>query len=133
MQADAPDFAERLKKLFDAGTNKTIATIRADGSPRISGIELHLGSAASLGMMGDSAKLADVRRDPRVAIHSPTLEPPADVEQWAGDGKLAGTLVSTAEGFELDITEAVLTRVQGGQLVVESWHPGRGHEVIRRA
>jgi len=133
MQADAPDFAERLKQLFDAGTNKTIATIRADGSPRISGIELHIDETATLGMMGGSAKLADVRRDPRVAIHSPTLEPPADVEQWAGDGKLAGTLVETADGFELDITEAVLTRVQGGQLVVESWHPVRGHEVIRRA
>lgn len=133
LQTDAPDFARRLSALFDAGTNKTIATLRADGSPRISGIELQLDGRASLGMMGGSVKLADVRRDPRVAIHSPTLEPPADVSSWVGDGKLAGRLVETADGFELDVTEAVLTRVENGQLVVESWHPGRGHEVTRRA
>ena len=133
LENDAPDFARRLKALFDAGTNKTIATLRADGSPRISGIELQLDGRATLGMMGGSAKLADVRRDPRVAIHSPTVEPPADVSEWAGDGKIAGRLVENGEGFDVDITEAVLTRVENNQLVVESWHPGRGHTVIRRA
>ena len=133
LETDAPDFARRLKALFDAGTNKTIATLRADGSPRISGIELQLDGQARLGMMGGSLKLADVRRDPRVAIHSPTLEPPTDVSVWAGDGKLAGALVETPDGFELDLTEAVLTRVEDNQLVVESWHPGRGHVVTRRA
>lgn len=133
LETDAPDFARRLKALFDAGTNKTIATLRADGSPRISGIELHLDGRATLGMMGGSAKLADVRRDPRVAIHSPTLEPPADVSEWAGDGKISGRLVESGEGFDVEISEAVLTRVENSQLVVESWHPGRGHTVIRRA
>ena len=133
LEADAPDFARRLKALFDAGTNKTIATLRADGSPRISGIELHLDERATLGMMGGSAKLADVRRDPRVAVHSPTLEPPAQVSDWAGDAKLAGRLVENAEGFELEITEAVIIRVEANQLLVESWHPGRGLRVARRA
>ena len=133
LESDAPDFAARLRALFDAGTNKTIATLRADGSPRISGIELQITDRVTLGMMGGSAKLADVRRDPRVAIHSPTLEPPTDVSQWAGDGKLAGRLIETSDGFELDITEAVLTRVENNQLVVESWHPGRGLTTTQRA
>jgi hypothetical protein len=34
-----PEFAARVRRLFDAGRYKTIATLRADGSPRISGIE----------------------------------------------------------------------------------------------
>jgi hypothetical protein len=34
-----PDFAARVQKLFDAHRHKTIATLRADGAPRISGIE----------------------------------------------------------------------------------------------
>ncbi|HEY1567756.1 MAG TPA: hypothetical protein VGF68_12095 [Solirubrobacteraceae bacterium] len=34
-----PEFAARVRALFDAHRHKTIATVRADGSPRISGIE----------------------------------------------------------------------------------------------
>lgn len=133
LETDAPEFAARLRALFDSGTNKTIATLRADGSPRISGIELQITDRVTLGMMPASRKLDDVRRDNRVAIHSPTLEPPADVSLWAGEAKLAGRLVEKSDGFELDITEAVLTRVADNHLVVESWHPGRGHEVNSRA
>ena len=144
LEADAPRFAERVRKVFQAGTNKTMATIKRDGSPRISGTELEFtdAGAISLGMMPDSVKLRDVMRDPRVALHSPTLEPPADPDDWLGDGKLSGVLVEVAppaEGafpnagyFELDITEAVLTYVSGKLLVVESWHPGRGWEKISR-
>jgi len=34
-----PEFAAWVRRLFEAGRHKTIATLRADGSPRISGIE----------------------------------------------------------------------------------------------
>ena len=133
-EAQAPDFAARVKAVFDAGTNKTLATLRADGSPRISGTELVIADGAvSLGMMPGSKKLADVMRDDRVAIHSPTIEPPTDVAQWVGDAKLAGRLQQTGEGFELDITEVVLTSVVGNALQVESWHLNRGYERVKRA
>jgi hypothetical protein len=141
---DHPDFAARVRDRFDAGTNKTLATLRRDGSPRISGTELEFaGEQVTLGMMPRSLKLADVRRDPRVALHSPTLEPPAEIAQWLGDAKLAGVLVEIEPPeehqpggvyFSLDIHEVVLTYVTsarpGGpadQLVIESWHPGVGH------
>lgn len=141
---DAPDFAARVRARFDAGTNKTLATLRRDGSPRISGTELRFtDEQVSLGMMPDSVKLADVRRDRRVAVHSPTLEPPEDVKGWLGEAKLAGVLADAeptgdeppgAASFELDITEVVLTYVTNSEpdgpvdlLVVESWHPGIGH------
>lgn len=77
IEEDAPQLARRVRNRFDAGTNKTIATLRADGAPRISAIELKFDNAEiTFGMMGGSAKLADIRRDPRIAVHCPTIEPP---------------------------------------------------------
>jgi hypothetical protein len=120
IERDAAGFASRVRERFDAGTNKTIATLRADGSPRISATELLFADGeVTLGMMPRSLKLADVTRDPRVAIHCPTLEPPEDMAVWRGDAKLAGILIATAPPddtpvpgagfFRVDITEAVLT------------------------
>ena len=154
IDSEVPEFAARVRRIFESGTNKTLATLRRDGSPRISGTELEFelaadmaggtGTAAgrvTLGMMPGSRKLADVQRDPRVAIHSPTLEPPKDdPNAWIGDAKLAGTLISITQPaagppgayFELDITEVVLTYVIGDELVVESWHPHRGWRRMTR-
>ncbi len=140
IEQDAPQFAARVRERFDAGTNKTIATLRGDGAPRISGTELEfVDGEVVLGMMGGSMKLRDVRRDPRIAVHSPTLEPPeGDPSAWPGDAKLAGTVVETgtvagASGgagasFKIDITEVTLTYVgsPADHIVIESWHPGRG-------
>src|SRR4029450_8472733 len=99
IQTDAADFAARVGRCFDAGTNKTIATLRRDGAPRISGSELQVaGGEVTLGMMGGSMKLLDVRRDPRVALHSPTIEPPKhDMSTWPGDAKLDGRLIETRQ------------------------------------
>jgi hypothetical protein len=145
IERDAPEFAAKVRGRFDAGTNKTLATLRKDGSPRISGSELEFTDGEiTLGMMGGSLKLFDVRRDPRVALHCPTLEPPKDdPSSWAGDAKLAGILVEIAAPqdnqqvgagfFKLDVTEAVLTYVgtPADHLVIESWHAGRGY--LRRS
>ena len=92
------------------------------------------------GMMGGSMKLRDVRRDPRLAMHSPTLEPPAEAPETApGDAKIAGVAVEMPappgtphEGagfFKLDIREVVLTYVgrPADHLVIETWHEGRGY------
>jgi hypothetical protein len=141
IEQDAPELADRVRAVFRSGTNKTIATLRRDGSPRISGTELEFADGqVTLGMMTGSRKLLDVRRDPRVAIHSPTLEPPEDPSEWVGEAKLAGTLVEVPAPedspdpgtglFRLDVTEVALTYVgtPADHLVIESWHPGRGHE-----
>src|ERR1700712_5514043 len=118
VETSAPDFADRVHGIFDAGTNKTLATLRADGSPRISASECKFEDGElTLGMMDASRKLIDVRRDPRAAIHSPTLEPPApdSDEAWLGDAKISGRLVEVdppdpnpfpdAGYFRLDLEE----------------------------
>ncbi|MBV9594108.1 MAG: pyridoxamine 5'-phosphate oxidase family protein [Actinobacteria bacterium] len=136
--ADAPDFAARVRERFDAGKHKTMATLRADGSPRISGIEIEFEHGqVVLGSMPDSVKGRDLRRDPRLAVHSPSLDPPEDASTWSGDAKMSGRAVfgpspppPATEGdyFTLDVEEIVLTRVgtPADHLVIESWHPGRG-------
>jgi len=140
IESQEPEFARKVWEIFSVGVHKTIATLRADGSPRISGIELQLKDGdVTLGMMGGSIKLRDVRRDPRVAIHSPSLDPP-EGKDWPGDAKLAGLLEELpppgedaepdAGHFRLDIREVSLTYVgkPADHLVIESWHADRGWE-----
>jgi hypothetical protein len=142
IERDAPEFAARVQAQFEAGTNKTLASIRRDGSPRISASEAKFEDGEiTFGMMGGSMKLLDVRRDPRIALHSPTLEPPADDPgSWPGDAKLAGVAVEVLppadtpfEGagfFRIDIREVALTYLgePADHLVIETWHEGRGHQ-----
>jgi hypothetical protein len=126
VERESPAFAARVRELFQARKHKTMATLRADGSPRISGIETEFGRQMTFGSMPDSRKLADLSRDPRVAFHSPSVDPPINGGEWVGEAKIAGRAVPHEGGFTVDITEVVLTYLDDG-LVIESWHPGRGH------
>jgi hypothetical protein len=147
-QAEA-DFARRVRMLFEAGRHKTIATLRADGSPRISGIECEFAeSGLCFGSMTGARKGADLRRDPRFALHGPTFHPEEGKENdWPGEAKIAGRAipagpVTTEEGLEqpdgemfiADITEVVITGLdpEGHKLVVESWTPERGLQRVER-
>jgi hypothetical protein len=71
IQRPCPELAQRVRVLFDAHRHKTLATIRGDGAPRISGIELgFVDGEVIIGMMAESMKVRDVAQDNRVAIHS---------------------------------------------------------------
>ena len=120
----------------------TMATLRADGSPRISGTEVEFADGElRIGSMPGAVKALDLRRDPRVAIHGPTNDPPARKPAgWKGEAKISGRAVEVESGgdahrFLIDIAEAVITRLNeaGDRLVVESWNPARGYRKIERA
>ena len=140
-----PEFAARVRRLFDAGRHKTIATVRADGSPRISGIEVEFADGElRFGSMAGARKGADLRRDPRFALHGPTFHPQDGKEaEWPGEAKVAGRAVpagpvdEAADGelFLADISEVVITRLdpEATMLVIESWTPARGLAVVERA
>ena len=138
VEAAEPDFAKKVRAVFDAQKHKTMATIRRDGSPRISGIEMDFSEGeVFFGMVAVSVKFGDLQRDARVAFHSGSEDTPAeDPTSWRGDAKVAGRAIEVPEEkfkkFRIDITEVVLIRVgrPADHLVVESWHPGRG--LIRR-
>src|SRR5262245_21131062 len=93
--AAQPEFAGRVRQLFDAGRHKTIATLRADGSPRISGIECEFtDDDLQFGSMSDARKGADLRRDGRFALHGPTFHPVEGREaEWPGEAKITGRAV----------------------------------------
>jgi len=155
-----PELAARARRLFDAGRHKTIATLRADGSPRISGIECEfVDGQLQFGSMSGARKGADLHRDPRFALHGPTFHPEEGKEsEWPGEAKVAGRATSAGplvapdaggeggdeagdgkapegELFVADITEVVVTGLnpEATMLVVESWTPDRGLRRIERA
>jgi hypothetical protein len=78
--------------------------------------------------MSNARKALDLRRDPRYALHSGSIDPP----EWPGDAKLSGRAeeVTNPSGdshrFRLDIDEAVLIRLneERTKLIVELWRPG---------
>jgi Pyridoxamine 5'-phosphate oxidase len=132
VEREAPELAALARSFFDAFVHKTLATLRRDGGPRISGIELDFSDGeAWVGSMGQAVKALDLRRDPRFALHSGSADP----RDWHGDAKIAGRAVEVTEPgaaahrFRLDITELVVVRHGGDpadHLVIEAWHEGRG-------
>jgi hypothetical protein len=139
-EAAEPRFAARVRKLMTSRKHLTMATLRRDGSPRISGSEVQFeGEDLRIGSMPDAAKANDLLRDSRVAIHGPTHDP-ARSGKWRGEAKVAGRAVELpgsedSHMFRIDISEVVITRLndQGDRLVIESWHPGSGYRITERA
>jgi Pyridoxamine 5'-phosphate oxidase len=138
-----PGFAARARAIFDAHKHKTIATLRADGSPRISGIEAGFdGGELTFGSMPRARKGDDLRRDPRFALHSASVDPPeGDEAGWPGDAKVAGRAVPAGpvdgipgEMFRAEIDEVVVTGLNAAAtaLVIETWTPGRGLRRVER-
>ena len=149
LEAEVPELVARARRHFDSNKHKTIATLRRDGSPRISGIELIFAEGELwVGSMPQAVKALDLQRDPRFALHSAS-----DADDFQGDAKLAG-LAEEVESDEvkqrvvqgnappgplhlcrLDITELVLISLGGDppdHMLVESWHPGRGVSTLKR-
>jgi hypothetical protein len=145
VESAEPEFAARVRGLLDAHVNKILATLRADGSPRVSGVEVEFRDGELLfGSMANARKGADLHRDPRFALHSASPDP-GEPKDWAGDAKIAGRAVPfgpveatdgapEGETFRADITEVVVTRLNetADRLVIESWRPGVGLRRVER-
>jgi hypothetical protein len=137
-EAEAPELAARVRERFDAHGHKTIATLRRDGSPRISGTEaVFEDEDLWIGSMLDAVKARDLKRDPRYALHSASEDP----EVWTGDAKVAGVAeeVSSPDGkshrFRLDIREASTVELDAERkhLVITVWTFRDGVRTFKRA
>lgn len=139
-ERDAPELAASVRGRFEVRKHCTLATLRKDGSPRISGTEVEFsGGQLWTGSMPGAVKALDLQRDPRLALHSPTVDPPeGDESGWPGEAKLSGQAQEqpadqgSGHRFRIQLTEVVLTTLEGDQLLVTSWHPGRGVQQTRR-
>jgi hypothetical protein len=105
IEGAAPDLARLARTLLEAHVHKTIATLRADGSPRISGIEAKfIDDDLWFGSMPGSRKSADLARDPRFSLHSGSIDPPG----WEGDAKLSGVAEEVTDpGRKLELFQAM--------------------------
>jgi hypothetical protein len=150
VESEAPELAALARAFLDAHVHKTIATIRRDGSPRVSGTEIILAEGELwFGSMFRSMKALDLLRDPRFALHSGSDDPPG----WKGDAKVAGRAEEVSdeelkeriiggkapEGpnhlFRADIAELSVVQLAGDppdRLVIEAWHEGRGVTRVER-
>jgi hypothetical protein len=146
VESAEPAFAARVRATFDAHAHKILATLRRDGSPRLSGIEMSFvaGEPWLVGMPG-SVKFTDLRRDPRFALHSGSPEPAA----FEADAKLSGRATAVTDGlerrryaeaagvptehmgfelFRVDLDQVVLVALDEAKtvLLISSWRPGQG-------
>jgi Pyridoxamine 5'-phosphate oxidase len=148
-EAEAPELAERVRARLDARTHKTLATIRRDGSPRISGTETGFTDGELwIGSMWQARKARDLQRDPRFALHGGSEDPP----EWSGDAKLAGVAEEITDPdrvreisggkappgpmhlFRLDLREVSTVELDDERkaLVIEVWTPERGVRRMKR-
>ncbi len=147
-EAEAPGLAARVRGRFEAHKHLLIATLRRDGAPRISGVEVTIARGELwLGMMPGSLKARDLVRDPRFALHGA----PLDLALAEGDAKVSGRALEVTDPGELalywgalgrpsmaavvfraELEEAALTRVEGEELVVDSWRAGEVPRRVRR-
>jgi hypothetical protein len=136
-EAEAPELAARVRERLDAHKHLTIATLRRDGSPRISGTEVDFRDGELwIGSMWGALKARDLQRDPRFALHSGSDEP----DDWAGDAKLAGVVRESgsedgrAHHFRLELEEVSTVGLDDArkQLVIRVWTPGGGVRTMKR-
>ncbi|KQC35084.1 MULTISPECIES: pyridoxamine 5'-phosphate oxidase family protein [unclassified Frankia] len=137
-----PALANTMRTRFEAFRHHILATIRADGSPRTSGIEVTFRSGELwLGSMPAARKSRDLRRDPRFAL---SANPGPGTDMAGGDVRIAGFArwvddpatqarfaeqVQPPEPFDLfrvELTEIVRTTVDepAEEIVLASWRPG---------
>jgi hypothetical protein len=145
---EAPELAGAVRARFQAAKHHVLATVRRDGSPRVSGTEVDFyGPDLTIGSLWGALKARDLQRDGRFALHAN----PGDGSMQGGDAKLGGVAVEVVEAahrqyaadrqppepfhlFRLDLDEAVLTSLnaEGDGMRIEIWRPGQGVRRLER-
>jgi hypothetical protein len=148
----APELARRMRERFDATGVVFVATLRRDGSPRISPVEFKFWEGdLTLGMMWQSKKALDLLRDPRCEVHA-TVRDKDEAVQYKLHGRAIPMREEAAHRntleileqtgwnpepyhlFALDIESATHIRFEGeeGKQVTEHW-VASGEQVAERA
>lgn len=147
-ETEAGELATAVRGRFGATKHHVLATLRRDGSPRVSGTEVDFqGPDLVLGSMLDAVKARDLQRDGRFALHAN----PGDGSMKGGDAKVSGRAVevlgtegrdsldemwpsASAHLFRLALAEVVLTSIgpDGDHLLIQWWYPGTPVRSVQR-
>ena len=135
-ETEASDLAADVRRAFERGSSHVLATLRRDGSPRVSGIEVQFdGTNMTIGSMPSAVKAHDLISDGRFALHA--------VPGEEGDAKVSGLAVEVntdrrrktgAYLFRLDLRQVVYTALSDDRryLLIRVWRPGQKVERIER-
>ncbi|MFD3732295.1 pyridoxamine 5'-phosphate oxidase family protein [Streptomyces sp. NPDC058632] len=146
-----PALAKTVEERFATHTHHVLATLRRDGSPRTTGLEVRfLNGELWLGMMPDSLKALDLRRDPRFALQA---NPGSGTGMGGGDVRISGRAIEVEDKdgearrgyteeveppepfhlFRTELTEVVRTCVEDETyLVLQVWKPGEPVRTLKR-
>jgi Pyridoxamine 5'-phosphate oxidase len=150
---EAPDMARAADERMAETGLVLVGTLRKDGWPRISPVEpVVMEGTLYLGMMYRSTKALDLRRDPRVLVHTVV----SDKDGKEGEAKVYGWARSVDEPeerdrygralyaqigwrpegdfdlFAVDIEQAVTQRFGEGDQTTSVWRPGAAPATARR-
>jgi hypothetical protein len=156
-----PDLAAQARTVIASTTNCVLGTIRADGSPRLSGIDpFFLGDHLWMGSMPNARKGADLQRDPRCSLHGipwesrkvkEGAEAPGDTDVKVSaravlledDAEQASVMAwfkekgqefpGGADLFRLDLDSVTTVSVADDMLVIRRWTPSDGLVEVRRS
>lgn len=141
--------AQRVMARLGSHRHSVMATLKVDGSPRLSGMEAPIRSGHLwLAMAPGSRKAADLERDPRFSLHSApdaedlahgdaridgTAQPadPAQLEEFVAGHRFPIEDPSTMVLYVAMIARVVMVRVSEGSLLIESWTPATGRATQR--
>ncbi len=147
--AEAPDLARIVEAGLRRSKHHVLASLRADGSPRVSGTELDFWTDhLTMGSMYGAVKARDLQRDPRFALHSN----PGDGSMDHPDVKISGRATEaeadvvaryvgdrseTSQRFHLfllDLHEVVAVGLtdERDAMLIRLWRPGDGVRTFRR-
>jgi hypothetical protein len=153
---EAPQITEVFIRRHTATGNLCLlATLRADGYPRISPIEPRIFEGLLLIVgMPNTTKFRDLARDPRFCLHTATVDP----QVGDGDAKLWGEVKNVRNkdlherfanhlleetGLDLrgqefdpfhvaDLTGASSVAYADGRLTITIWKPGEGERMVHK-
>lgn len=149
--AAEPAFAARVEERFGLHKHHVLATLRADGSPRLTGLEADFRAGEMwLGMMNGSLKALDLRRDPRFSMYANPgpgtemdggdvrvsgraveVKDPGETARWAA-GAPEGAVPEVFHLFRVEVTEVVRVSIEMPDIVLRTWRPGHRLRTLRR-
>jgi hypothetical protein len=150
-EAAAPSLAAAGRERFERTGIALLATLRRDGSPRISPVEPHIVSGHLVFGVMRSGKRGDLRRDPRCSLHSAVSDPNGAEGEFKVHGRADAVAddairdgpddawwrafpAESADVYSVDIESAAFVRwdIPRAELAISEWSAGRDVRETRR-